>query len=56
MTTIVLCVVLAAVVVGAFSRPTRTMVGGLLQRDRKGRLLLVLTPTPRARRGGRKKK
>lgn len=55
MTTVVLCVVLAAVVVAAFSTPARTMVGGMLQRDRKGRLTLILTPTPR-RRGRRKKK
>lgn len=49
MLTIVLCVLLALIVVGAFSKPGRTLVGGILQRDRKGRLTLVLSPAKRKR-------
>lgn len=50
--TVWLALVLAALVVAAFSRPGKQLVGGLIYRDRKGRLVLVLTPV----RKGKKKR
>lgn len=53
-----LCIALAAVIVASRSKTSKQMVGGLLQRDRKGRLTLVLTPVKkrrRARRGRRRR-
>lgn len=52
--TVILCVLLALLLVGAFSRPVRTLVGGIVQRDRKGRLVLVLTPARKPKGGGRR--
>lgn len=49
-----LCLGLAAVIVAARSKTSKQIVGGILQRDRKGRLTLVLTPVKRKRRGGRR--
>ncbi|HEY1119862.1 MAG TPA: hypothetical protein VGE43_19260 [Acidimicrobiales bacterium] len=49
-----LCIALAAVIVAARSKTSKQIVGGILQRDRKGRLTLVLTPVKRKRRGGRR--
>lgn len=46
-----LCLALAAVIVAARSKPGKQIVGGILQRDRKGRLTLVLTPVRKRRRG-----
>ncbi len=54
MTTVLLCLIVAALIVGAFTKPGKTLVGGFLQRDRKGRLTLVLTPAKRRKRGGRR--
>ncbi len=45
---VVVALLLAALLLAAFSRPTRTAVAGLIYRDKKGRLVLVLSP---ARRG-----
>ncbi|MFC5997096.1 hypothetical protein ACFQE5_23060 [Pseudonocardia hispaniensis] len=48
-----LSIVLAVLLVAAFSKPARTRVSGLVYRDRQGRLVLVLTPATRKRRGRR---
>lgn len=34
----------------AVTKPGKTLVGGLFMRDRKGRIVLVLTPTRKKRR------
>lgn len=47
-------VVIASLLILAFRKPARQLVGGIFQRDRKGRLVLVLTPTPRPRRKRRR--
>lgn len=47
---LVISVIVAALIIAAFSKPGRQMVGGFVQRDRRGRLVLVLTPTPKKRR------
>lgn len=47
-TAVVVALLLAALLVAAFNKPARTAVTGLIYRDKKGRLVLVLTP---ARRG-----
>lgn len=54
MTTVILCLIVAALVVGAFTKPGKTLVGGIFQRDRKGRMTLVLTPAKKRKRGGRR--
>lgn len=51
---LVISLILAALIVAAYRKPIKTMVGGIVSRDRKGRLTLVLTPTPRKRRRHRK--
>lgn len=48
--TVILCLVVALVVVLAFDKPRKTLVGGIFQKDSKGRMVLVLTPTPKPRR------
>lgn len=53
---LVLSVVVAALIVAALAKPTKTLVGGIFQRDRKGRLTLVLTPVPRAKKRKTRKK
>lgn len=52
---VVLALVVAAIVVLARSKPTRTAIGGLISRDRKGRTTLVIWPAPRKKKGSRKK-
>jgi hypothetical protein len=47
---IVIGLVVALLVLLAVAKPTKTLVGGIFQRDRKGRLVLVLTPVRRKRR------
>lgn len=34
----------------AVTKPSKDLVGGLFMRDRKGRIVLVLTPTRKRRR------
>lgn len=46
---------LAVLILLAVSKPTRTLVGGIFERDRKGRLVLVLTPVPRPKKRRRKR-
>lgn len=52
---LVFALIVAALLVAAFRKPIKTMVGGFISRDRKGRITLVLTPTPRKRRKRRRK-
>ncbi|WP_214365613.1 hypothetical protein [Pseudonocardia sp. H11422] len=52
---VVLSLAVAALLVAAFSKPTKTLVGGIFQRDRKGRMTLVLTPTSKPKRRRRRK-
>jgi hypothetical protein len=52
---VLLSLVLAALIVAAFSKPGKTLVGGIFQRDSKGRMVLVLTPTPKPKRKRRRK-
>lgn len=49
-TALLLSLVVAALLVAAFGKPTKTLVGGFLSRDRKGRLLLVLTPAKKRKK------
>lgn len=51
---LVVALILAALLVAAFSKPGKTMVGGFIQRDNKGRLVLVLTPTPKPKKRRRR--
>lgn len=51
---LVVSAVLAFLLVAAWSKPVRTAVGGLLSRDKKGRLTLVLSPAKK-RKGKRKR-
>jgi hypothetical protein len=55
MAALVLALVVAGLVVAAMSKPGKTLVGGIFQRDRKGRMTLVLTPTPKPKRRRRRK-
>jgi hypothetical protein len=48
--TVLLCLVLAGLVVAACSKSKKQLVGGLIYRDSKGRLVLVLTPMKRKRK------
>jgi hypothetical protein len=52
---LVLSLVLAALVVAAFTKPGKTLVGGIFQRDRRGRMTLVLTPTSKPKKRRRRK-
>lgn len=52
---LVLSLVLAALLMAAMSKPGKTLVGGIFQRDRKGRMTLVLTPTRKPKRRRRRK-
>lgn len=45
----------AALLVAAWHKPTRKAVGGILTRDKKGRLALVLWPAPPKKKGARKR-
>lgn len=47
-------VAIAALLILAFSAPAKQLVGGIFQRDRKGRLVLVLTPVPKPKRRRRR--
>lgn len=47
---LVVALVLAALILAALAKPTKQLVGGILQRDRKGRLVLILTPVPKPKR------
>jgi hypothetical protein len=42
--------VIAVIVVAALTKPTKTLVSGLLTKDKKGRLVLVLTPARRKKK------
>jgi hypothetical protein len=47
---------LAALIVAAFGKSrTKTLISGVLTRDRKGRLCLVLTPAPKTTRRGKQR-
>ncbi len=47
---LVVALILAVLIVAAFSKPARQMVGGIFERDNKGRLILILTPVPKKKR------
>lgn len=47
---LVVSLIVAALILAALTKPTKTLVGGIFQRDSKGRLILILTPTPRPKR------
>lgn len=49
-----LCLAAGAMAATTWHRPTRQLVGGLLQRDRKGRLTLVLAPVKKRKRKTRR--
>jgi hypothetical protein len=53
---VLLAVALAALIVAAFGKArTKTLISGVLTRDRKGRLCLVLTPARKSnKRRGKK--
>ncbi len=53
---LVLALVVAALLVAAYRKPVKTLVGGIFVRDRKGRLTLILTPTPKPKRRKRGRK
>lgn len=53
---LVLASVIAVLVVLALAKPTKTLVGGIFTKDRKGRLVLVLTPAKRKKRKKRTKR
>lgn len=55
-TALVVALVLAALLMAALSKPGRTLVGGFVQRDRKGRLVIALTPVKRGRKRRRGKR
>jgi hypothetical protein len=48
--------VLALLLVSAWSKPVRTRVGGLLSRDKKGRMVLVLSPAKKRSKSKGKRK
>jgi len=48
-----LALAVAGLLVALFGKPAKTLVGGVLQRDRKGRMTLVLTPARRPKKGRR---
>jgi hypothetical protein len=51
-----LALVVAALLVAAMrSKPGKALVGGIFQRDRKGRMTLVLAPTPKPKKRRRRK-
>lgn len=50
-----LSIALGALLIAAFSKPVKQLVGGIFQRDRKGRLVLVLSPVPKKKRNRRRK-
>lgn len=52
---IAVAVILAVLIVVALAKPARRMVGGIFERDRKGRIVLVLTPTPRPKKKRRRR-
>lgn len=46
-----------AVLLGALlAKPAKTLVGAIFQKDKKGRMTLVLTPVPKSKKRKRKKK
>ena len=50
-----IAIVLAALIVAAFGKSrTKTLISGVLTRDRKGRLCLVLTPARKTKRRNKK--
>lgn len=52
---LLLAVVVAALIVGAISKTkAKTLISGVLTRDHKGRLCLVLTPAPKTTRHSKK--
>lgn len=52
---LILALTLAVLVVAVLAKPTKTLVGGMFQKDKKGRMTLVLTPVPKKRRKRKKK-
>ncbi|WP_232667884.1 hypothetical protein [Pseudonocardia sp. TRM90224] len=53
---LVIAIVATLLIASAFSKPAKTLVGGIFMRDKKGRLVLILTPTPKPRRRGRRQR
>jgi hypothetical protein len=45
-----LAAVIAVLLGIALAKPTKTLVGGIFMKDKKGRLVLILTPTKRKKR------
>lgn len=53
---LVFALLAAALIVAAFRKPVRSLFSGILSRDRKGRMTLTLSPTPRKRPKRRRRK
>lgn len=53
---LVLAAVVAVLVVALLAKPTKTLVGGIFQKDKKGRMTLVLTPVPKSKKRKKRKK
>lgn len=51
----VLAVVLAALIVAAYSKPGRKAIGGVTSKDRKGRTTLVIWPATKGKKGKRRR-
>lgn len=49
-TALALAAVIAVLVAIAVAKPTKTLVSGIFMKDKKGRLVLVLTPAKRKKR------
>jgi len=47
---LVFAIVLAALIVAAYSKPGRKAIGGVISKDRKGRTTLVIWPAGKKRK------
>lgn len=52
---LVVAFIVAFLLVAARSKPVKKLVGGIFIRDKKGRMTLVLTPTPKPGKKKRKR-
>ncbi|MCO7195632.1 hypothetical protein [Pseudonocardia sp. McavD-2-B] len=53
---VLLSIVVAVVIVSAFSKPVRTMVGGFIVRNKDGSYSMKLTPATKKKRKGKKRR
>lgn len=49
-------ILIATLLILAFRKQAKTLVGGIFQRDSKGRMTLVLTPVPKGKRKRRRRR